>query len=128
MSLVKIDRTFPVSNVVLTPQSIRTLIGIMNRAEKRLPPPAKFHSTDYSYRATGSDGLRYSSETSAEFLEILDARQVSDIEMTYNDFSNHAHIDISFSQEASRYGSTISNNIRVAGTDSMWVRAVADEM
>jgi hypothetical protein len=100
----------------------------MNRAEKRLPPPAKFYSVDYSYRATGSDGLRYSSETSAEFLEILDARQVSDIEMRYSDSSNHARIDISFSQELSRYGSTISNNIQVVGTDSMWVRAVTDEM
>lgn len=128
MSPIRIDKSFPVSNVIVTPESVRTLVKIILSASKELPPQKPYNQQRFTFAATTSDGLKYSSETPELFENDgeLDTKQIDSISIEFRDQTSDASIDIELSQHGSRYD--FGNKVRIRGTNSTWVSGISDKL
>jgi hypothetical protein len=126
MSSIKIDKSFNVSNVVVTPEAVRALVKIIDEAKKGLPKPKEYSYVRFSYEVTASDGSRYSSET-PELFKLLDTKQIERVAIQLWDSGNDAGIDVDLFQ-GNFASSSVLNRIRVMGTDSTWVSGTSDKL
>jgi len=117
-----------VANVIITPESVRTLVKIILSAAKELPPQKQYYQQRFTFTATSSDGMQYSSETPELFQNDgeLDTKQVERIAISFRDHTNDASIDVELSQKGSRFD--FGNKIRVSGTGSTWVSGISDKL
>jgi len=128
MSPITIEKSFPVSNVIVTPESARALVKIILSASKELPAQKQYYQQRFTFAATTSDGSQYSSETPELFQNDgeLDTKQIENVRISFRDHTNDAHIDVELSQQASRHA--FGNTIRVSGTDSTWVSGISEKL
>src|SRR5437879_6215648 len=114
MSPIRIDKSFPVSNVIVTPESVRSLVKIIFEAARELPPQDRYSKQRFAFAATTSDGLRYSSETQELFQSEgeLDTKQIESVNISLSDYTNNANIDVELSQQGSQH-LAYGNKIRV---------------
>jgi hypothetical protein len=90
VSPIRIDKSFPVSNVIITPDSVRALVKIILSASKELPPQKPYYQQRFTFAATSSDGMQYSSETPELFQNDgeLDTKQIERIAISFRDSTN----------------------------------------
>ena len=113
---VQETRSVPLSNVVVTADSLRELVDILETAIAQIG----VDKDRFSFELQTADGTRYSSK-SRQILSkngILDNRQVDSVTVRVGDFTRDIEVEVRVTHGDA---SSMWNRISVRAKDSMWV-------